>query len=249
MFLVRLEQFEPLIDATSLLAQVAKDADVKFTPLMLMIIVSNRSPRFVATLQLSRRLFTNFSVDHNKSSKVSLQPFHDAMLDGGSFSSMTIHLLDTTNQMVLRFETPSHDVPPLHHELALSPPQAENLGQVEYGNFFTVTSRELRRIIKELPLFHQDTVSVTVTGSQVKFSIQSKEIILTKEGGHCKIVGYEGEVETKLQVVLRPMMFFLNFTYRANKVWFYKTITNSHSVMSTPAFGTYGQYVIYFPQL
>ncbi|TYK02993.1 uncharacterized protein E5676_scaffold46G00820 [Cucumis melo var. makuwa] len=158
MFLVRLEQFEPLIDATSLLAQVAKDADVKFTPLMLMIIVSNRSPQFVATLQLSRRLFTNFSVDHNKSSKVSLQPFHDAMLDGGS-----------------------HDVPPLHHELALSPPQAENLGQVEYGNFFTVTSRELRRIIKELPLFHQDTVSVTVTGSQVKFSIQSKEIILTKE--------------------------------------------------------------------
>ncbi|CAK9328879.1 unnamed protein product [Citrullus colocynthis] len=157
MFLVRLEQFEPLIDATSLLAQISSDADVKFTPLMLMIIVSNRSPHFVATLQLSRRLFTNFSVDHNKSSKVSLEPFHDAMLDGGSFSSMTIHLLDKTNQMILRFETPSHDVPPLHHELTLLPPQAENLGQVEYGNFFTVTSKELRRIIKELPLFHQDS--------------------------------------------------------------------------------------------
>lgn len=36
-----------------------------------------------------------------------LESFHDALLDGGSFCSMTIHLLDKTKQLILRFETSS----------------------------------------------------------------------------------------------------------------------------------------------
>ncbi|CAK9328878.1 unnamed protein product [Citrullus colocynthis] len=254
MFFVKLTDFEPLMEATSLLAQISKDADVKFTPLKLYIIVSNRSPRFFATLQLSDRFFTNFSVNHDHSSKVSLESFHDALLDGGSSCSMSIHLLDKTKQLILRFETSSQIFPPLHYELTLSPPQlAENNnigGQLEEGKFFIVKSKELRRIIKELPIFQDDSVvRIGVTNSQIKFSIASKEITLTKEGPHCRIVGFEEEVETQFQIILRPMLFFLNFTYKANRVWFYKTKNNSYSVMSVPAYGISGQYVIYFPPL
>lgn len=108
MFLVKLTEFEPLLDSTSYLAQYSNDnADIKFAPGKLFLIVPNRSPRFFATLQLSPRWFSNYSVDHVHSSKVSLESFHDAILDGGSFASMTIHLLDKTNQMILRFDTPS----------------------------------------------------------------------------------------------------------------------------------------------
>ncbi|KAE8646596.1 hypothetical protein Csa_004903, partial [Cucumis sativus] len=108
MFLVKLTNFDPLLDATSFFAQISfDDADVKFTPSKFFIISSHRSPRFIATLQLSPQWFTSFSVDHDHSSKVSLESFHDAILDGGSFASMTIHLLDKTNQIILRFDTPS----------------------------------------------------------------------------------------------------------------------------------------------
>uniref|UniRef100_A0A0A0K9W4 Uncharacterized protein n=2 Tax=Cucumis sativus TaxID=3659 RepID=A0A0A0K9W4_CUCSA len=108
MFLVKLTEFEPLLDSTYFLALYSNNnAHVKFTPGKLFLIVSNRFPNFIATLQLSPRWFTNFSVDHVHSSKVSLESFHDAMLDGGEFSTMSIHLLDKTNQMILRFDTPS----------------------------------------------------------------------------------------------------------------------------------------------
>ncbi|XP_038875055.1 uncharacterized protein LOC120067580 [Benincasa hispida] len=249
MFLVKLTNFEPLLDATSYLAQISNYADVKFTPLEFYLIAPYPSPRFVATLQLSQKCFTNYSVDHEHTSKVDLESFHDAILDGGSFASMTIHLLEKPNQMILRFQTPSSEIPPLHHELTFSPPQlADNNigGQLEEGKFFIVKSEALRRIIKELPIFQDDSVvCVGVTSSQIKFSIASKEIVLKAQ--HCRIVGFEEEVETQFQIILRPMLFFLNFTYKANKVWFYKTKNNSYSVMAVPAFGILGQYVIYFP--
>ncbi|KAL0556874.1 hypothetical protein IC582_005391 [Cucumis melo] len=252
MFLVKLKNFDPLLDATSFLAQISFDnADLKFTPSKFFIIASHRSPRFIATLQLSPQWFTTFSVDNDHSSKVSLESFHDAILDGGSFASMTIHLLDKTNQMILRFDTPSSEIQTLHHELTLSPPQAEDnqIGQHELDErkYFIVKSKALRRIIKDLPIFQNDSIiSVDVTNSRVKFSIASKEIILT-EGRHCKIEGFEEEVETQFQIILCPMMFFLNFTYKANRVWFYKTKNNAYTLMVVPAYGIFGQYVIYFP--
>ena len=78
--------------------------------------------------------------------------------------------------------------------------------------------------------------------------IKALKLLDFEQSGNCRIVGYEGEDETELHITFRPMMFFLNFTYKANRVWFYKT-TNSQSVISVPAFGMYGQYVVYFPKL
>ncbi|TYK02994.1 uncharacterized protein E5676_scaffold46G00830 [Cucumis melo var. makuwa] len=187
MFLVKLTEFEPLLDSTSYLAQYSNDnADIKFAPGKLFLIVPNRSPRFFATLQLSPRWFSNYSVDHVHSSKVSLESFHDAMLDGGDFSSMSIHLLDKTNQMFLRFDTPSSQIQPSHHELTLSPPQSEDIQicehELDLDKFVIVKSKSLRRVIKELPIFHNDSIiCVSVTTSQIKFSIASKAIVLSEE--------------------------------------------------------------------
>ena len=107
MFLVRLEFFDPLMDATSRFSQIAKEADIKFTPLDFWVIASNRSPRFVAAIQMSHHCFIHYNVDDDHTSRISLESFHDALLDGGASSSMTIHLLQNINQMMLRFESSS----------------------------------------------------------------------------------------------------------------------------------------------
>uniref|UniRef100_A0A9I9E8C4 Uncharacterized protein n=1 Tax=Cucumis melo TaxID=3656 RepID=A0A9I9E8C4_CUCME len=181
MFLVRLKDFDPLFDATSRLAQIAREADIKFTPLFFSIIASNRSPRFVAYLQMTHHCFINYKVDNDHTSRISLESFHDALLDGGASPSMTIHLLANIKQLILRFESSSH-APKVHHELSLTPSQEEDLGEVDYAKFFSIDSKDLRRVIRNLPIFHGDSICVTATGSQVKFSIASKEIVLTKEG-------------------------------------------------------------------
>ncbi|KAL0556876.1 hypothetical protein IC582_005393 [Cucumis melo] len=245
MFLVRLKDFDPLFDATSRLAQIAREADIKFTPLFFSIIASNRSPRFVAYLQMTHHCFINYKVDNDHTSRISLESFHDALLDGGASPSMTIHLLANIKQLILRFESSSH-APKVHHELSLTPSQEEDLGEVDYAKFFSIDSKDLRRVIRNLPIFHGDSICVTATGSQVKFSIASKEIVLTKENEECMIVGYEGEEETKFRINLNPMLFFLNFTHDALRIWFYKT-TTSHGAMVVPAFGFFAQYVILFP--
>ena len=52
-------------------------------------------------------------------------------------------------------------IQPLHRELTLSPPQSEDdrIGQHELNlqKFFIVTSKSLRRVIKELPIFQNDS--------------------------------------------------------------------------------------------
>lgn len=68
------------------------------------------------------------------------------------------------------------------------------------------------------------------------------------QSGLCKTVGFDEEIETQLRVIFRPMLFFLNLTYKSNRVWFYKTV-NSHSILSVPAFGVFAQYVIHFPEI
>uniref|UniRef100_A0A9I9EGC8 Uncharacterized protein n=1 Tax=Cucumis melo TaxID=3656 RepID=A0A9I9EGC8_CUCME len=92
----------------------------------------------------------------------------------------------------------------------------------------------------------RNIATLSVTTSQIKFSIASKAIVLSEEGQHCKIEGF-GEVESQFRINLCPMLFFLNFTYKASKIWFYKTKNNAYTVMMVPAFGIYGQYAIYFP--
>ena len=107
MFLVRLKNFEPFFHATSRLALIAREADVKFTPLFFSITVSNQFPRFVAYLVMTYNCFINYKVDNDHTSRISLESFHDALLDGGGSPSMTIHLLANINQMILRFESSS----------------------------------------------------------------------------------------------------------------------------------------------
>lgn len=103
MFLIRLEDIAPLLNATFLLNQISDDANLKISPSLFSIIASHRSPRFVAVLKIiPHRFFASYSVDRDHSSRISLHAFYSAMLDGTSCPSMTIHLLE--NRLILRFE-------------------------------------------------------------------------------------------------------------------------------------------------
>lgn len=67
--------------------------------------------------------------------------------------------------------------------------------------------------------------------------------------GQCVIVGYEGEAETKFNIYLRPMLFFLNLSHQSDRVWFFKTTDSRSTVICVPAFGLYAQYMIYYPEM
>ncbi|XP_023548334.1 uncharacterized protein LOC111807002 [Cucurbita pepo subsp. pepo] len=245
MFLVRLHHFDPLMEATSILAQISHEADLKFSSSKFSLITSYPSLRFVATFQISHRFFANYFVDRNHSSRVSLQSFYNAMYAGIVFSSMTIHFPETTSRMVLQFESSNHTRMQMHRVLKLSPSQEEELGQIQHDRFFSIISQDFRDIVTGLPSFPNDSIFVSLTSSQVKFCCASEERILTKEGGRCVIVGYEGQAEIVFQINLNPKWFFFNLSYGAYRIWFYKTI-DSRCVIFIPAFGLNAQYVIYF---
>ncbi|CAK9328880.1 unnamed protein product [Citrullus colocynthis] len=68
------------------------------------------------------------------------------------------------------------------HELVLLHPVEEELGPIDFENFFTIHSNDFRRIIREVSQFPNTSVCVTITNSQVKFSVAFREIILSKQG-------------------------------------------------------------------
>ncbi|XP_023514484.1 uncharacterized protein LOC111778743 [Cucurbita pepo subsp. pepo] len=232
MFLVRVKNFRPLVDGTSRLAQIGRESDIIFTPLSLMLTTSGPSPRFIAMLQIFHQCFTVYSVNIDHRSRISLESLHDALLDCGSSSSMTIHLLENTNLMVLRFETPNHE-PQLRHDVVLLPPQEQSIEEIEYSKSLALDSRDLRQVIKELPLFSGDSVCVTVTSSRVRFSIASRELIFKKEKGRCEILGHDGDAVTEFRIVLYPMLFFLNLTYDVQTVLGLGLLRNSISSLLT----------------
>uniref|UniRef100_A0A9I9EKS8 Uncharacterized protein n=1 Tax=Cucumis melo TaxID=3656 RepID=A0A9I9EKS8_CUCME len=88
-------------------------------------------------------------------------------------------------------------------------------------------------------------IVVTVTNSQVKFSVSSKEIILTEEAGDCQIIGYEGEVETRFRIILHPTSFFISLSTHSDVIWFHKTISN-YAIISIQTLECYIDYAIHF---
>ncbi|KAG7013721.1 hypothetical protein SDJN02_23888, partial [Cucurbita argyrosperma subsp. argyrosperma] len=160
MFLVRLHHFDPLMEATSILAQISNEADLKFSSSKFSLITSYPSRRFVATFQISHRFFANYFVDRNHSSRVSLQSFYNAMYAGIVFSSMTIHFPETTSRMVLQFESSNHTRMQMHRVLKLSPSQEEELGQIQHDRYFSIISQDFRDIITGLPSFPNNSNAV-----------------------------------------------------------------------------------------
>ncbi|XP_022928487.1 uncharacterized protein LOC111435280 isoform X3 [Cucurbita moschata] len=166
------------------------------------------------------------------------------------FDTMSI-TLPSPYKMTLTFETstPPGRVPRSNSRaLPLSPTQAMDFGRPLLSKHFTIKPECFRHILTELPN-SQDLVCVTPTTSEVKFSHESKEVILTPEAGECTIMGYEGCVDTRFKVVLNPRMFFLDLSSKTStSIWFYRT-TSAGSIMAVPTCRSYAMYYIHFPQI
>ncbi|XP_023531942.1 uncharacterized protein LOC111794057 isoform X2 [Cucurbita pepo subsp. pepo] len=150
--------------------------------------------------------------------------------------------------MILTFET-SRRVPQSHpRALPMSPSLMVDFPKPILTQHFTIKAECFRHVLAELPLF-QDLVTVTPTGSQVKFSNEFKEVILYQEAGECTIMGYEGCVDTQFKVVLNPRMFFLDLSSKTStSIWFYRTMS-AGSIMAVPTCRAYAMYYIHFPPI
>ncbi|CAK9328867.1 unnamed protein product, partial [Citrullus colocynthis] len=105
MFFIKLQNLAPLLKATSIFTQLANDeVCLKFSPSMFSITAQFQSPPFIAMMLMDQPFFANYSIDQNHISKISLQSFHNALSEGQRFCTMTIHLLEPLNRILLRFE-------------------------------------------------------------------------------------------------------------------------------------------------
>ncbi|KAG6575164.1 hypothetical protein SDJN03_25803, partial [Cucurbita argyrosperma subsp. sororia] len=248
MFLVKLEDVTPLSDAVFLFNQLSLEADVKFTHNMFSLTVSNASIRFIIKLDIWDELFAEYSVDPNQCWRISLSTFQKSLWDGGSYSSMTFLMHETRSRMVLEFHnSASPNAPSWHRELTLLPSEEVDIGEVESEKNFIIEAEDFRHIIREVSSFPNDPIRITLTHLQVKFSVASKEIILTKQARKIQIAGYEEGDTDQFRISLHPMMFFLRLSYQSETAWFCKTMDGSHTIISIPASHFNLEYVVYFP--
>ncbi|XP_022989711.1 uncharacterized protein LOC111486711 [Cucurbita maxima] len=253
MLLIRVQDANPITDANFLFAEfINHEADLEFKPNSLTIIATNPTLRFIATLYISKSFCQDFTINQTHIARVSLTSFIDAIMTAAATRFDTLAItLPSAYIMILTFETstPSGRVPQSHpRALPMSPSLMVDFPKPILAKHFTIKAECFRRVLAELPLL-QDLVSVTPTGSEVKFSNEFKEIILSQEAGECTIMGYEGCVDTQFKVVLNPRMFFLGLSSKTStSIWFYRTMS-AGSIMAVPTCRSYAMYYIHFPPI
>ncbi|XP_008458264.1 uncharacterized protein LOC103497732 [Cucumis melo] len=183
LFFVSLHNFAPLADAAALFSNIFYEADVKVSRTQLSMITADRSRWFVAVLHIWEPFFNDYYIDKDITSRISLPTFHCHMNRARKdhCSSMNIRMQKGHNYLFLEFKNSKKDI---YRRMFLSPSREEDLTQtqIDNQNFFSIHSSDFRRIITEVSHLPNDLVIVvTVTNSQVKFSVSSKEIILTEE--------------------------------------------------------------------
>ncbi|XP_022156149.1 uncharacterized protein LOC111023105 [Momordica charantia] len=247
MFSIRVGNIGLLLHATSQLTEIADEVTVKLTPELFSMIASHRSSRFDVVLKLPRNFFTAYSVLLTHTSRISIHAFHTALLDASTSPSMTIHIHDSINRFILRFENSSHQQEKRHELIfSLLPDQdqdEDHFGKLDYGRFFGIHYQDFTQIIARFSIHDDETLLVTSTDSEVTFSTPARLLTLHKEGGKCTILGRGEDEMTQFLITIQPMMFFLGVAGQSQKVWFFKTV-DSRGAMRVP-FDTY-VYVIYF---
>ncbi|KGN45641.1 hypothetical protein Csa_005727 [Cucumis sativus] len=157
-----------------------------------------------------------------------------------------LHHQQPLNQIFLQFRNPRvvDDQDVLFHGFPLSPSREEDVGEIDYGIFFSIDSLVLRFIATELDDYD---ALVTLTNSEVKFSVNDKEISLYKEVDECIIGGVADEEESRFFVYLNPKILFRDLANKSERIWMFKS-PNSYSIIVAPI-GLYAQFCVYFPQL
>ncbi|CAK9321110.1 unnamed protein product [Citrullus colocynthis] len=265
MICINVENIVPLTKAASMLSEIGREVCLKFSPTMFTITtLPSPSPspsphKFSAILILPSSSFANYSVDRNHSSKVSLRSFQNALLQGRRFSSITIHLLEPLNRLLLRFHlhpSESNSAQPLHyHELELLPledwkdPARIRLNQ----KHFSIDSQCFKRIIQTFSLYDNQTSSISIIskGTSVTFSILPfAEITLSEELGQCSFRGEE-EDEVDIKININPASFFISLANQVQRVsFFHKNNDDSHiAIMYFPFGGESHGMLISFPQI
>ncbi|KGN61523.1 hypothetical protein Csa_006491 [Cucumis sativus] len=105
MFSIKVDNLDPFLDATSLFTEFINDEIcLKFSPSTFSMIARYQCPTFFAMLFMPHPLFVEYSVDRNHISRISLRCFRNALLEGQSYSSMSIHLREPQNTILFKFE-------------------------------------------------------------------------------------------------------------------------------------------------
>ncbi|XP_023000631.1 uncharacterized protein LOC111494875 [Cucurbita maxima] len=156
------------------------------------------------------------------------------------YTSITLSLRNSLNQMLLQFHN-SRIGEEQVRQLSLLPSREKDVGEIDYGIFVSIDSEVFERIATDL---NDSNALVTLTNSQVKFSVEAKEISLVEERRECMIGGLSRSQEIRFFVSLNPIIFFRDLARRSKRIWLFKS-AKAYSIIIAPI-GLYAQFCVYF---
>ncbi|CAK9328865.1 unnamed protein product [Citrullus colocynthis] len=221
MLMFRLDPFAVLLNSIPVLSQIGQQADIKCTTNRLTLMLSHSAPPFIAAIQMSPEFFNLYDSDHTYHFRFSLDRFYVIMYQ--------MELQDPEPKVMLR-------------QLDLVPYEVELEGHNDYSIFVSIDAQDFKRVVSELSA---RSVSVNLSDSQVKFSIENKEMIFTKEERRCIIGGLRKREEYHFVITLHPLVFFLDLSHQGKRMWLFMQMDSS-SMLILP-FGMWTQFWVYFP--
>ncbi|KAL0541188.1 hypothetical protein IC582_021227 [Cucumis melo] len=242
----RLDEFALLLKSTPVLCQVGLTVDIKSTPKTLTLMLTHHSPRFVAALQMSNEFFNLFYCDETLHLRFSLEKFYVLMyqMELQAYSLMHFTLLPELHAVFLTFEDYNSGQKPriTTRQLDMLPYKVDQQLRIDYKAFVSIDSKDFKRVVLEISA--HSSVYVILSDSEAKFSNENKEIIFTKEERKCIIGGIKRRKEYEFVITLDPLLFFLDLSYQAQRVWLFMQKDLS-SILVFPS-GLWTQFWVYF---
>ncbi|KAL4015012.1 hypothetical protein IC575_027236 [Cucumis melo] len=180
MFVFILEEIHSFVDAVSVLAGLGYVFNLKFSPEMFSIMANpTPSPSCTIALQLFPPFFNQqYSCQQLHYSWIYINPFFPEMFDmeRTGFSSLTFSFADSLHADLTFCSRDGH-----LREIDSDGSMDACYDQLDWETFVSFSSQEFINIVT---LNNFDSVLVTLTNSQVKFSYAGTQMILTQETVH-----------------------------------------------------------------
>ncbi|KGN51160.1 hypothetical protein Csa_008095 [Cucumis sativus] len=126
-------------------------------------------------------------------------------------------------------------------QLNLLPYKVNQELRIDYKAFVSIDSKDFKRVVLEI---NAHSVFVNLSDSEATFSNDNKKIIFTKEERKCIIGGIKKGKEYEVLITLHPLVFFLDLSYQAQRLWLF--IQKDFSTILVFPSGLWTQFWVYF---
>ncbi|KGN45635.1 hypothetical protein Csa_005498 [Cucumis sativus] len=239
-----LENLDPFLDAIYILSRFGENANIECSPSMFSLIVPHHNLELNVAFQMMPQFFNYFFSNRTHSSKIPIQPLFNTIkrMKEYQITSLSFFVLKLLDRLVLKFSSPRNELP-LIRKFRMRCAVKEDMGNIDLETFVSIDSQQFRRVVTGCRDYF---VRVTTTHSHVRFSNEIKEFIFAREGGECIMEGVGKGKGTEFLIPIYPTHVFYNITFRAKRVWLFKSIDKLGTFIVAPV-GLFARFVIYFP--